>query len=453
MRTSLRIGSPVPWAITLMSTFLLGAAWGLAAEPAQLSTDADTLLYVKTTPSGAEIHLDGQKKGLSGELLTVTPGTYKLVIELAGYEAKEQQITITSGRVTRIEVTLVKAAGGSAAAHSLLKYDDDKADGKRSFGGSGEMIKYSLPPGQWRVKAIQLHGSRYGLPQPPAENFMIYFLDQSMQEVATEDAPYRLFRRGEEKWVRIPFKEPVEVPKDFWICANFNAHQTKGVYVSYDTSTGGKHSKVGLPGEDAKDVDFGGDWMIRVELVSADQAGLTSTANARAKPSAARNTLKHDDNRADGKRSFGGSGEMVRFSLPEGNWKVKGIQLHGSRYGLPSPPAEDFQVYFLSDDLSKTVATRGAPYRLFNRGSQRWVRIPFAELVEVPKDFWVCVNFNAQATKGVYVSYDTSSGGKFSKIGLPEGEKKDVDFGGDWMIRVDLVSADAPGGQTPSTSR
>jgi hypothetical protein len=38
--------------------------------------------------------------------------------------------------------------------------------------------------------------------------------------------------------------------------------------VSYDTSTEGKHSKIGLPGQEAADVDFGGDWMIQVELAN-----------------------------------------------------------------------------------------------------------------------------------------------------------------------------------------
>jgi len=38
------------------------------------------------------------------------------------------------------------------------------------------------------------------------------------------------------------------------------------VYVSYDTSTGGKHSRVGLPGIEATQTDFGGDWMVEVQL-------------------------------------------------------------------------------------------------------------------------------------------------------------------------------------------
>ncbi len=404
--------------------------------------DAETLLYVKTMPSGAEVRLNGAAVGLSGKLLPVTPGNYTLVVDMSGHKPYKQQITIEDGRITRIEVTLRKEQGNRITVplmtgRGTLKHDDGTADGKRSIGGSGEMIKFVLPEGNWKVRGVQIYGSRYGYPTPPNEDFLVYFLNNDLEEVASEGAPYRLFKRGPPRWVRIRFDEPVEVSKEFWVCANFNAERTKGVYVSYDKSTGGQYSKIGLPGADAKDVDFGGDWMIRVDLVPADEVETTGAKS--------RMTLKHDDGKAENKRSIGGSGEIIKYSLPEGDWKVKGIQLHGSRYGHPAPPAENFLVYFLNEDLSEVVATERAPYRLFNRGNPRWVRIRFKKPVEVPREFWVCVNFNAQQTKGVYVSYDTSTGGQYSKIGLPQGEKRDVSFGGDWMIRVDLA---ASGGQT-----
>lgn len=45
-----------------------------------------------------------------------------------------------------------------------------------------------------------------------------------------------------------------------------NAEATKGVYVSYDTSTKGKHSRVGFNDQDAKPTDFKGDWMVQAVL-------------------------------------------------------------------------------------------------------------------------------------------------------------------------------------------
>jgi RNA polymerase sigma-70 factor (ECF subfamily) len=159
------------------------------------------------------------------------------------------------------------AAKATAPAATELHYGDGKPGGKRSLGGSGEMIQFSLSGDKGKITGIRIHGSRYGTPQPPAEDFLIYGVSEDQSEVLfTETAPYKLFARGDEKWVDVKFKKPREVPKTFWIVLDFKAHQTKGVYVSYDTSSGGKHSKSGLPGQQSADVDFGGDWMIRVQL-------------------------------------------------------------------------------------------------------------------------------------------------------------------------------------------
>jgi RNA polymerase sigma-70 factor (ECF subfamily) len=158
-------------------------------------------------------------------------------------------------------------AGASAPA--ILKYGDGKADGKKSFGGNGQMIHFELPDGVTKVRGIKIHGSRYGLPQAPDEDFEITFLNDDMDEILqTEAAPYRLFKRGREMWVRVNFEEPVELPQEFWIALNFNAQQTKGVYVSYDTSTKGEHSRVGLAGSETppEPTQFGGDWMVQVLL-------------------------------------------------------------------------------------------------------------------------------------------------------------------------------------------
>lgn len=65
--------------------------------------------------------------------------------------------------------------------------------------------------------------------------------------------------------MNVKFKGAIELPKSFWLVLNFHAESTKGVYVSYDTSTKGVHSRIGLPGDDKPlPVNFGGDWMVQV---------------------------------------------------------------------------------------------------------------------------------------------------------------------------------------------
>ena len=151
----------------------------------------------------------------------------------------------------------------------ILKYDDGKADGKRSIAGTGEIIEFELPGDDYKLKAVKLHCSRYGTPNPPKEDveFSIVDADDSTTVLHTEQVPYATFKRGESRWTMVPFKKPVTVPKKFWVIVEFNAEQTKGVYLSFDTSTGGAHSKTGVAGGDSAPVTIGGDWMIQAIVV------------------------------------------------------------------------------------------------------------------------------------------------------------------------------------------
>ena len=143
-----------------------------------------------------------------------------------------------------------------------------------------------------------------------------------------------------------------------------------------------------------------------------------ATKRAEDDKTADKSELKHHDGTADGKKSLGGSGEMVQFTLPAAQ-KISGIRIHGSRYGLAKPPDEDFLIYLLGPHGSEVLNTQKAPYSLFERGKEKWVTVRFPKPIEAPKEFWIALDFRAEQTKGVYVSYDTSTGGKFSKIGLP----------------------------------
>jgi RNA polymerase sigma-70 factor (ECF subfamily) len=151
-------------------------------------------------------------------------------------------------------------------APAALKYGDGQPDGKQSLAGSGEMITFSAAKAPARVAGLRIHGSRYGMPQPPEESFLIYFLTEDRKRILhTEMAPYSLFERGPEGWVDVTFERPLELPRTFWVALDFRPHQTKGIYVSYDSSTGGRHSLVGLPGLPAAR-SRRGDWMIEAVL-------------------------------------------------------------------------------------------------------------------------------------------------------------------------------------------
>jgi RNA polymerase sigma-70 factor (ECF subfamily) len=255
-------------------------------------TDQDGKMQVLFEPGkhrigvGLNAHPDGYKPldtdGKAVELQTGKPQAIQFQMRKQTQSSNRTpvkfQLVQNTAPVT--EKTVAKRPTG------ILGYGDDKPDGKKSFGGSGQMIRFELPEGVTKIKGIRIHGSRYGLPQAPKEDFEITFLNEKRDETLhVEAAPYRLFNRGKEQWVRVAFKNEVELPRKFWVCLNFNAAQTKGVYVSYDTSTKGQYSRVGLAGDknEPKETDFKGDWMVQV-LASLPTTPAKSAAPAASPP-------------------------------------------------------------------------------------------------------------------------------------------------------------------------
>ena len=149
--------------------------------------------------------------------------------------------------------------------------------------------------------------------------------------------------------------------------------------------------------------------------------------------------VKYDDGKAEGMRSMAGTGEMIQFELPDDGYKLKSLRLHCGRYGTTKAPNEDIEFTIVSEDEMTVIHTEQVPYSTFKRGECRWTTVAFKKAISVPKKFWVIVDFNAEQTKGVYLSFDTSTGGKYSKVGVPGGESKPVNTKGDWMIQAVAV--------------
>lgn len=152
-----------------------------------------------------------------------------------------------------------------------LKYDDGRPAGKQSFPGGGQTVQFEAPAGKWNLTNVKLYGSRYGLPVPPKEDILIWVCDDQGKQLAELKVPYKLFKRGEDKWVTMKVK-PTPVPQKFRLCFYFNAEATKGVYVSYDGKATGQ-SFAGVP-EDGFQPWTKGNWMIRA-LVEPAKAGAT----------------------------------------------------------------------------------------------------------------------------------------------------------------------------------
>ncbi len=148
--------------------------------------------------------------------------------------------------------------------------------------------------------------------------------------------------------------------------------------------------------------------------------------------------LKHDDNTSAGKRSIAGSGHLVRFAAPQGEWNLTSVRIFGSRYGYPQTP-KYFKLWVCDADL-KPIAEFEYPYAKFERGDPQWVDFKTKPTV-VSKEFYLCVGFNPQQTSGVYVHYDGEASGS-SAVGLPEGDEPKEFQDGDWLIRPTLSPAE-----------
>ena len=147
----------------------------------------------------------------------------------------------------------------------LLFYDDGTSDGKRSTAGSGHAVLFQAPEGSWLLDAVHVFGARYGTPQPPDEDFVVYLCDEDFQPLQEFARPYALFDRGDLHWVTVDLG-PTPVPRTFYLCISFNPTATKGVYMAYDDSVARSHSRAALPYSHVSDVKGTFDWMIRAHL-------------------------------------------------------------------------------------------------------------------------------------------------------------------------------------------
>jgi DNA-directed RNA polymerase specialized sigma24 family protein len=155
-----------------------------------------------------------------------------------------------------------KADGLNEKAREL-SFDDGKMKGRRSIAGGGHAVRFDSPGESWMLTAVMVHGSRYGYPRPPNEDFKVFLCDDQFQRIAEFAFPYSKFERGDSKWVTLEVK-PTKVPKTFIIGVDFDPAQTKGVYVSHDSDASGR-SLIGLPGERFRPFEQG-DWLIRAKV-------------------------------------------------------------------------------------------------------------------------------------------------------------------------------------------
>ena len=153
--------------------------------------------------------------------------------------------------------------------------------------------------------------------------------------------------------------------------------------------------------------------------------------------------IGYSDNKADGKKSLGGGGHLIKFTLPDGAVGVKSLRIHGSRYGARQAPREDFEITFLSEDRSEIIDVRRAAYGLFRRGAEKWTNVRLGQpVVDLPKIVLGRHRLPPRADEGRSTSATTrrpAASNRCSGLAQQEpSEHRPVGFGGDWMVEAVL---------------
>ena len=168
---------------------------------------------------------------------------------------------------------LLMICAASLAADKVLQHDSGDQDGKASRAGTGHLTSFEAPKGSWWVKAVRVHGSRYGGGYDPATTkFRVTVCDSRGKALTITDAPYDLFKMGRFEWVEVTLEEPIKAPRDFKVVVAFEPTATRGVYVGWSTGKE-SHSALGLPGGPERAIEKDRDWMIRAVLSKKQPKG------------------------------------------------------------------------------------------------------------------------------------------------------------------------------------
>ncbi len=147
--------------------------------------------------------------------------------------------------------------------------------------------------------------------------------------------------------------------------------------------------------------------------------------------------LRYDTGVMSGKLSISGAAQTVLFRTPEGSWELDGLKLFSARYGTLEPPKEDISIYICDESFNLLHEVK-APYSSFELGEEKWQSVSFPP-VEVPKTFYLGVDFHATFNKGVYVGMDKTVKRSHSRLAMPYERVSDMNTRADWMLRPHLV--------------
>lgn len=113
-------------------------------------------IQVNSTPSGAEIWLDGANTGEVTDhlLVDVNPGTHIVKLTLEGYQDWEDTVEVTANDTASVDVVLEPAL-----EERELAYDDGTPSGGYFWPGVGYVsaVRMTAPAGTWKLKTVRYY--------------------------------------------------------------------------------------------------------------------------------------------------------------------------------------------------------------------------------------------------------------------------------------------------------
>ena len=328
-------------------------------------------------------------------------------------------------RLHQVAFCLVLAISSNGFTKEVcLKHDDGSQESKKSMTGGTHAVLFDCPDDeQWYITRIAVHGSRYGAQRAPRDNFSVVVANKDLDKIAPLEKPYKLFKRGDPKWVQFDIPA-VRVPKKFQVMVSFNPTRTKGVYVGIDQDSTPTHSSVVFPdaSENSKS-GIEGDWMIRAYVtkepkqdaiglrspdeVAAESAKLDAESDAKLLGDARSITLSHDKGKMDKHINVQGACYTMEFETPKNvEAYVWQVQMFASQFGRShDSEAVSGDVYILNSDR-EIVSRTSFPYSLTSQKKQ-WVNIPTLP-TRVKGKFYVSINTHGKNDKGIYLGYQNA---------------------------------------------
>jgi hypothetical protein len=337
-----------------------------------------------------------------------------------------------------------------AAETTILKHDDGSQENKRSITGAGHAVRFECPDGEkWYVSALSVHGSRYGTPQAPDEDFQVVVASEDLTQRREIKKPYSLFKRGPEDWVKFDI-EPVEVQGVFYVAVFFNPTRTKGVYVGIDSQASPTHSSIVLAADPGKKhSDLQGDWMIRA-FVSKESSGQAlpllddkARTERQQRDEAERDAailgnarsvlLKQDRGPMDDHMNIQGALYTVAFDTPQ---QVEGyvwqVQIFASQFGGQHDSNAVSGDAYILDENRRVVTRTTFPYSVATQQKQ-WISIPMLP-TRVKGKFYVSIDAHGTQFKGLYMGYEK---GNESHVASTDELQDDHVRPADWSKKFD----------------